>query len=596
MLGAIIGDIIGSRFEFDNHKDKEFILFDDSCFFTDDTLMTIAIGKALHKCHGNYKNLYKYSIEWMQKLGTKYPDRGYGSLFSKWLKEENPIPYQSYGNGAPMRVSCCGIVGKNVKEVIELSHIVTSTTHNHKDALEASEAVALSIFFAKQDKSMSYIKTYIQKNYYDLAFTLNDIRDNYQFNETALNTTPQALVAFFESTDFEDAIRNAISIGGDSDTIAAITGSIAGSYYGIPEKIKNKAYSYLNYELKKLIREFNTVYKPHIVKPREKDSDTKEIIKNSLGTGPKLDSLVLKAIKCIDDSMLKSIRPRAHTITSFLKGSVKSPFYYFYQRHQDVCGKYPDILVKNVDQSLQRLIKQQKAYLEGKDYVIKQEEYAIKHELDHIFMNREHAKTFFADDLINLTDWNNPVQGTNTIKVVETSDGYKLPCNSREEVSVINKLSKKGFYIVLRGQALNIPYFCNGKKPKKYYPDLVMLTHDHKIAIIEVKQTKMMSYFENIVKYEALKKFCEENGFIYTMCDRDFITFEDIKKRKVTDKVKNLFYKHFNKYQVFNKNIYNEMIQKLNNSEKKRIYLDLVSIIIKDQLKNEDRYFIELKK
>ena len=192
----------------------------------------------------------------MQKLGRDYPGRGYGGYFSIWLRSENPAPYHSYGNGAAMRVSPCGFLAGSLEEAKLLAQKVTCVTHNHHEGLKGAEATAVAIYMAKCGNSIEEIKEYICNNYYNIDFTLDEIRPRYFFNETCQNTVPQALEAFFESTSFEDAIRNAISIGGDSDTLAAITGGIAEAYYGIPEDVKNKAISYLDDNFKAIINDY----------------------------------------------------------------------------------------------------------------------------------------------------------------------------------------------------------------------------------------------------------------------------------------------------------------------------------------------------
>ncbi len=262
MLGAIIGDIVGSKYEFNNIRTKVFPLFSKYCFFTDDSVMTLAVAKALLKCKGDYTNLTQVVVQTMQTVGRKYPDSGYGNMFKMWMFSKNPKPYNSFGNGSAMRVSACGILGKTLEEVKYLSKTVTEVSHNHPEGIKGAEAVAVSIYFALHGKTKKYIYEYINKHYYKLDFTLDSIRETYRFNETCQGTVPQALVAFFESKDFEDAIRNAISIGGDSDTVAAITGSIAGAYYGIPSGIMSRAKKYLDKYLLRIVIDFEEVY-PH---------------------------------------------------------------------------------------------------------------------------------------------------------------------------------------------------------------------------------------------------------------------------------------------------------------------------------------------
>lgn len=240
MLGAIIGDVVGSRFERDNFKSKDFELFNDECSFTDDSVMTIAIGKAIIECHCDYSNLEQQAIYYMRLIGRKYPNVGYGGNFSYWLMHDDEGPYGSYGNGAAMRVSACGFAAKSLKEAEELALAVTRVTHNHCEGLKASKAISCAIYLLRNGSSKDEAKKYLSK-YYDLDFTLNEIRPNYHFDVSCQGSVPQAIVAFLESNDFEDAIRNAISIGGDSDTIGAITGGLAEAYYGIPEIIKNKS-------------------------------------------------------------------------------------------------------------------------------------------------------------------------------------------------------------------------------------------------------------------------------------------------------------------------------------------------------------------
>ena len=262
MLGAIIGDIVGSIYEFDNIKTKNFNLFTNEMFFTDDTVMTIAIADAI--INGAKPENFILS---MKKWGGDYIDKSYGHSFRRWLKSENSEPYNSWGNGSAMRVSPCGWIAKlnipfeeGLKLTEDLAKKSAEVTHNHPEGIKGAQATASSIFFMRHGKSKNAIeeyknklKDYIQNKYkYDLNFTLNEIRPSYAFNESCQKTVPQAIVSFLESENFEDAIRNAISIGGDSDTLAAITGSIAEAAYGIPEDIKEKAINYLDSEIKEL--------------------------------------------------------------------------------------------------------------------------------------------------------------------------------------------------------------------------------------------------------------------------------------------------------------------------------------------------------
>lgn len=245
MIGALIGDIAGSRFEWHNRKSKEFTIFHRDCRATDDSVMSLAVAKAILDCNGDYTDLPAKATAAMQQLGRAYPRAGYGGRFREWLKANNPQPYNSFGNGSAMRVGPCGYAAGSLEEAKELAAKVTEVTHNHPEGMKGAEAVAVAIFLARSGKSKDEIKAYICENYYDIDFTLDQIRDSYEFDVTCQGSVPQALEAFFESNDFEDAVRNAISIGGDSDTIAAIAGSIAEAYYGIHKDFILSAIDYI---------------------------------------------------------------------------------------------------------------------------------------------------------------------------------------------------------------------------------------------------------------------------------------------------------------------------------------------------------------
>lgn len=245
MLGAIIGDIVGSVYEWNNIKTKDFLLFSPECFFTDDTVMTLAIAEGLIK-GGSAEDF----ISAMKKFGQIYPNAGYGGRFGNWLLSGDSEPYNSWGNGSAMRVSSIAWVFDTLSEVEEYAEISAAVTHNHPEGIKGAQATAAAIFLARKGKTKDEIKMYIEGKYgYDLSRSLDEIRPKYHFNESCQDTVPEAVIAFLESIDFEDAIRNAISIGGDSDTLAAITGSIAEAAYGIPEEIKQRAVSFLDRRL-----------------------------------------------------------------------------------------------------------------------------------------------------------------------------------------------------------------------------------------------------------------------------------------------------------------------------------------------------------
>ena len=260
-LGAIIGDIAGSRFEFNNNATgrKDFDLLTKDCFFTDDTVCTVAVKQALidrENCHDySDKYLRRRTIRNLQEFCRKYNNRGYGTSFEQWIDDAFPRPYYSCGNGAAMRISPVGFYADDLPEIRKLSNIVTSVTHSHPCGLLGAEAAATAIWYAKRNYKKIAIKGYISHRFYpeirnNDIFNIDFLQKHYDWNwngngELAQNSVPQAIVCFLLSESFEDAIRNAISIGGDSDTIAAITGGIAEAYYGVPEYLKEKVLEYL---------------------------------------------------------------------------------------------------------------------------------------------------------------------------------------------------------------------------------------------------------------------------------------------------------------------------------------------------------------
>lgn len=256
MYGAILGDIVGSRFEFHNYKEKDFELFTYDCEFTDDTVMTIAVEKALMESGYKYWNLSKKARDCLRKYGRKYPNLSYGANFKGWLLENGQKSTNSYGNGATMRVSGIGWIATDLNQVKRMSRIVTNVSHSHLEAIKGAAAIASCIYLAKTKHSKDEIRSYIENNYYAMNFTIQKIRKTYSYNVSCQGSAPQAIECFLESTDFEDALRNAISIGGDSDTIGAMTGAIAEAYYGIPSWMADKAKKYLPDELIQVEEEF----------------------------------------------------------------------------------------------------------------------------------------------------------------------------------------------------------------------------------------------------------------------------------------------------------------------------------------------------
>ena len=268
MLGAIIGDIAGSRFEFESHKSKDFTLFAKTCRLTDDSIMSLAVAQAILLSKPDYSDLSEKAIECMQSIGRNYLSCGYGGKFINWIESSHPAPYNSYGNGSAMRISAVGIAAQSLDEAKRMSKLVTEISHNHPEGIKGAEATAVAIYMAKTGSSIAEIRDYIFENYYSIDFTLDEIRATYRFSSACQNSVPQALEAFFESTGYEDAIRNAISIGGDSDTIAAICGGIAEAYYGIPKAIRDGALPYLDDRLAPILVAFEEKYPPKLYQTR----------------------------------------------------------------------------------------------------------------------------------------------------------------------------------------------------------------------------------------------------------------------------------------------------------------------------------------
>ena len=258
ILGAIIGDIIGSVFEWNNVKTVDFEMFGNGTDFTDDSVLTFATMDAILK-DIDFATAY-------QAYGRKFPHRGYGGYFNSWIHSDDPKPYNSYGNGSAMRVSPVGWAYDSLEDVLLQAKRSAEVTHNHPEGIKGALATAAAVFLARTGSSKDNIKQYIQGAFrYDLERRIDNIRPVYKFNETCQETVPEAIIAFLESDDFESAIRLAISIGGDSDTIACITGGIAEAFYKeIPDWMVEKTLRLLPEETIKLIEEFSMKYKTEI--------------------------------------------------------------------------------------------------------------------------------------------------------------------------------------------------------------------------------------------------------------------------------------------------------------------------------------------
>lgn len=250
MIGALAGDIIGSVYEWHNIKTTEFELFSKGCNFTDDSVLTVALADAI-------LNQADYAAK-MKEYFEKYPYAGFGSNFANWAQSEKNTPYNSWGNGAAMRISPAGFAYATLEETLKQAQHFTALTHNHPEGIKGGCATAAAIFMARTGSSKAEIKTYIESHFdYNLDRSLEEIRPKYHFDVSCQGSVPEAIIAFLESDDFEDAIRKAVSLGGDSDTIACITGGIAQAFYhGVPAFIAEQVYAHLDEPLGRITKQF----------------------------------------------------------------------------------------------------------------------------------------------------------------------------------------------------------------------------------------------------------------------------------------------------------------------------------------------------
>lgn len=267
MYGAILGDIIGSPFEFDRgDKTKDFKLFTRRSHFTDDSVITLAVCEALLKVGQDaaVKEIEDAVISSMQSWGRRYPYEGYGGYFRHWLTARHPEPYNSFGNGSAMRVSAAGWLYNSLEKTRVVAKATANVTHNHPEGIKGAEATASAIFMARNGSSKEEIKKYIENEFhYDLNRTLDEIRPSYHMDETCQRTVPEAIIAFLEAKDFEDAIRNAVSLGGDTDTLGAITGSIAEAYFGISETLISECKNRINKDMRDVVDAFYSSVRHH---------------------------------------------------------------------------------------------------------------------------------------------------------------------------------------------------------------------------------------------------------------------------------------------------------------------------------------------
>ena len=280
MYGAILGDIIGSPFEFDRgDKTKDFKLFSRRSHFTDDSVMTLAVCEALLKVgqDATVKEIEDTVISSMQSWGRRYPHEGYGGYFRRWLTARHPEPYNSFGNGSAMRVSAAGWLYDSLEKTRVVAKATANVTHNHPEGIKGAEATASAIFMARNGSSKEEIKKYIENEFhYDLNRTLDEIRPSFHMDETCQKTVPEAIIAFLEARDFEDAIRNAVSLGGDTDTLGAITGSIAEAYFGISETLISECRNRINKDMRDVVDTFYSLV-------REDDSpNTNQMIEKAI--------------------------------------------------------------------------------------------------------------------------------------------------------------------------------------------------------------------------------------------------------------------------------------------------------------------------
>ena len=261
MYGAILGDIIGSPYEFDmGDKTKDFPLFSARSQFTDDTVMTVAVAEALldSRAEEDDEVIRRRIVERMQHWGRRYPNGGYGARFVWWLRSSDPQPYNSWGNGSAMRVSAAGWLYDDLATVLRMAKLSAEVTHDHPEGIKGAQATAAAIFLARTGSTKTEIKQYITETFgYDLSRTCDEIRPGYRYVESCQETVPEAITAFLEGENFEGVIRTAVSLGGDCDTLTAIAGSIAEAFYGVPAELKQECCCRLTEDLRSVLDRFN---------------------------------------------------------------------------------------------------------------------------------------------------------------------------------------------------------------------------------------------------------------------------------------------------------------------------------------------------
>ena len=269
MLGAIFGDIVGSVYEFNNTNDYYFKLLSRWSKPTDDTYMTLAVAKSLMESFGKDDETVRAAVvKNMQDIGGRYPHAGYGGMFRQWLREKDPRPYNSFGNGSAMRVAAAGWLYQTLEETLHAAEVTADVTHNHPEGIKGAQAIATAIFLARAGASKEDIVNYIANTFgYNLFRTLDQIRPKYSFYEICQKSCPEAIIAFLEGENFEDVIRKAVSLGGDSDTIACMAGAIAEAYFGMPEEYKEETLGRLDKPMRTIVHDFRNFYRSHSGRP-----------------------------------------------------------------------------------------------------------------------------------------------------------------------------------------------------------------------------------------------------------------------------------------------------------------------------------------
>ena len=260
MYGAILGDIIGSPYEFDmGNKSKDFPLFSKNSTYTDDTVMTIAVADAFMDAPKEEEGIRQWLIASMQRFGRLFPHAGYGGMFRRWLRSDDPQPYGSFGNGSAMRVSSVAWLYDDLDTVRRMARLSADVTHNHPEGIKGAEATASAIYLARTGSTKAQIKAYMEEGFgYDLSRTCDEIRPTYHHVESCQETVPEAITAFLEGKSFEDVIRTAVSLGGDCDTLTCIAGSIAEGFYGVSEELKQECRNRLPAQLLEVLQKFDS--------------------------------------------------------------------------------------------------------------------------------------------------------------------------------------------------------------------------------------------------------------------------------------------------------------------------------------------------